>query len=110
MNLISSLSKLVQQLEVRASLKTGQVINGKVLELLPQNRAVVQLGAQQVKAQLEVSLTKGITYLFQVSSTDQKIQLKVMSELGETYGKSTVRQLLDKLGIKSTKETHLITN
>ncbi|ASF39448.1 hypothetical protein CEH05_10040 [Halobacillus halophilus] len=110
MNLISSLSKLVQQQEVRALPKTGQVINGKILELLPQNRAVVQLGSQQVKAQLEASLSKGKSYLFQVGSTDQKIQLKVITQLGESQRDSTVKQLLDELGIKPTKENRLLTS
>ena len=110
MNLISSLSKLVQQPDVRAFPKTGQVINGKILELLPQNRAVVQLGSQQVKAQLEASLTKGKSYLFKVGSTDQKIQLKVITQLGESQGNSTVKQLLNELGIKPTKENRLLTS
>ncbi|SFF70213.1 hypothetical protein SAMN05216353_10633 [Halobacillus alkaliphilus] len=110
MNLISSLSKLVQQQEVQASPKTGQVINGKILELLPQNRAVVQLGSQQVKAQLEASLTKGKSYLFQVGSTDHKIQLKVITQSDESQGKSTVKQLLNELGIKPTKENRLLTS
>ncbi|MFZ0371233.1 MAG: hypothetical protein WAM07_16665 [Halobacillus sp.] len=110
MNLISSLSKLVQQPDVRAFPKTGQVINGKILELLPQNRAVVQLGSQQVKAQLEASLTKGKSYLFKVGSTDQKIQLKVITQLGESQGNSTVNKLLNELGIKPTKENRLLTS
>ncbi|MCA1009218.1 hypothetical protein [Halobacillus halophilus] len=110
MNLISSLSKLVQQPEVKAFPKTGQVINGKILELLPQNRAVVQLGSQQVKAQLETSLTKGKSYLFKVGSIDQKIQLKVITQLGDSQGNSTVKQLLNELGIKPTKENRLLTS
>jgi|GEM_PF-4635370 len=110
MNLISSLSKLVQQPGVRAFPKKGQVINGKIQELLPQNRAVVQLGSQKVTAQLEASLSKGKSYLFQVGSTDQKIQLKVITQLGESQRNSTVKQLLNGLGIKPTKENRLLTS
>lgn len=99
---ISSLGKMAQTQNVQP--KSGQVIKGKVLELTPGNRAVVQVGKQQVHAQLETSLTKGKSYVFQVMGTEEgMMSLKVVSQAKGMAQSHDVQQLLQGLGLKSTK-------
>ena len=101
---ISSLGKLLNTQQATAAPKTGQVITGKVVELMPGNRAVVQVGKQQVQAQLETSLTNGKSYVFQVTSSDEgMMQLKVISQQKGMAQNLDVQQLLQRLGMKATK-------
>ncbi|MBA2174129.1 hypothetical protein H0266_04350 [Halobacillus locisalis] len=101
---ISSLGKLQNTQQASAAPKVGQVMTGKVVELIPGNRAVVQVGKQQVQAQLETSLTKGKSYVFQVTSShDGMMQLKVISQQKGTAQRLDVNQLLQGLGMKATK-------
>ncbi|MCA0983345.1 hypothetical protein LCL89_04685 [Halobacillus yeomjeoni] len=78
-NIISSLGKLLESNVVSNQPKRGHVLSGKVQQLYPDNRATVQIGKQQVNAQLETPLTKGRTYLFKVVSNEEMLHLKVLS-------------------------------
>lgn len=53
------------------TLRQGQVMLGKIKELLPNNVAVVQFGQHQVVANLEVPITADQSYLFEVVSTGE---------------------------------------
>lgn len=62
------------------TLRQGQVMLGKIKELLPNNVAVVQFGKHQVVANLEVPITADQSYLFEVVSTGDLPQLSVVSQ------------------------------
>lgn len=62
------------------TLRQGQVMLGKIKELLPNNVAVVQFGQHQVVANLEVPITADQSYLFEVVSTGELPQLSVVSQ------------------------------
>lgn len=80
------------------------MVTGKVLKLYPNQRALVQLGNQQVTAQLEAALTLNGRYLFQVKSNDQMVQLQVMNEVGMQQSDKQTTQILQQLGISFSKE------
>ncbi|UOR12741.1 hypothetical protein [Halobacillus amylolyticus] len=61
-------------------LQVGQMIPGKIVELLPGQRAMIQMGNRQLQAQLEVPLKDGERYMFQVTSTGgSALKLKMIS-------------------------------
>lgn len=62
------------------TLRQGQVMLGKIKELLPNNVAVVQFGKHQVVANLEVPITADQSYLFEVVTTGDLPQLSVVSQ------------------------------
>lgn len=62
------------------TLRQGQVMLGKIKELLPNNVAVVQFGNNQVVANLEVPIIADHSYLFEVVSTGDLPQLSVVSQ------------------------------
>ncbi len=62
------------------TLRQGQVMLGKIKELLPNNVAVVQFGNNQVVANLEVPIIADHSYLFEVVSTGDLPQLNVVSQ------------------------------
>ncbi|MCA0969158.1 hypothetical protein LCM20_00980 [Halobacillus litoralis] len=100
-SIISSLGKMAASQSVQP--KSGQVLKGKVVEMMPGNRAVIQVGKQQVQAQLEAPLTKGKAYVFQVMGKEEgMMRLKVVSQ-AQTGEKLDVQALLQRLGMKATK-------
>ncbi|KYG35079.1 hypothetical protein [Alkalihalobacillus trypoxylicola] len=50
----------------KLALKEGQVLQGKVMQLFPQNMAKISLQGQTMMAKLEVGLTLGHSYWFEV--------------------------------------------
>src|SRR5690625_7613846 len=62
------------------TLRQGQVIMGEIKEILPNNVAVVQFGKHQMTAQIEIPITAGQPYLFEVLSTEEMPQLRVLTE------------------------------
>ncbi|MTW86650.1 hypothetical protein F3157_13415 [Virgibacillus dakarensis] len=85
-------------------LRQGQIIQGKVLHLYPNNKAQIQIGTQKMIAQLEASLTIGETYHFQVQATDDIIRLKVLGDKVKSNMTDNVMNLLKQLGLKATKQ------
>ncbi|SDJ02233.1 hypothetical protein [Salimicrobium halophilum] len=87
------------------ALSAGKVINGKVAELLPKNRAIVDIGGKQVHARLETSLTKGQNYLFQVQPGKEPIHLKVLAN--QPGGDETVslQKWMQSHGMKANNQT-----
>ncbi|SIS37699.1 hypothetical protein [Salimicrobium flavidum] len=102
-NMFQSLQKV--QKATPPSLNAGKVINGKVTELLPGNKAIVDIGGRQVNARLETSLTKGGNYLFQVQAQKNPVHLKVVSN--EAKGNETVslQKWMQAHGIKVNSQT-----
>lgn len=65
--------------------RPGQIFYGQVTKLFPNQMAQVQIGAEKVIAKLEIPLTLGDKYWFQVQPGEGKIHLKVLSsEQGTT--------------------------
>ncbi|UOQ85559.1 hypothetical protein [Gracilibacillus salinarum] len=85
-------------------LRTGQILNGKVLELYPGQRAAIQLGGKQIIAQLETSLSSKQSYLFQVTAVGQLTQLKKITETPTQHRNMISDQLLQQLGVANQKE------
>ncbi|MEF3328544.1 hypothetical protein [Oceanobacillus oncorhynchi] len=85
------------------NLKTGDILQGTVKRLFPNQRAAIQIQGSQLIAQLEASLSVGGKYFFQVTSHEGKMpELKVMT--GEQHnGQQMIRHLLQQLGIKENK-------
>ncbi len=58
------------------SLKPGQMISAKVLELFPNQKATIQVNGKEIVAQLETALTAKKSYLFQVISAGDVTRIK----------------------------------
>lgn len=98
---IDSLSKLTLSNEQK--LRPGQIIQGKVLKLFPENKAEILLGKERLIASLEVGLQAGSKYHFQVQSASEFIELKVLGEKLQGQGEVDIAKLLNQLGLKQSK-------
>jgi ABC-type uncharacterized transport system YnjBCD ATPase subunit len=98
-------SQLSNLKEGTLHLRTGQIIQGNIHKLFPNNKAQIQLGTNKLIAQLEASLEVGARYHFQVKSTDNVILLKVLGDSLDSGHNSQMNylHLLRQLGIKHTK-------
>ncbi|SES74705.1 hypothetical protein SAMN05216389_10226 [Oceanobacillus limi] len=85
------------------NLRTGQIVQGKINKLFPNNKAQIQLGSQQFIARLEASLTIGANYHFQVNASDSLIHLKVIGDQLKNKERTDTLTLLQQLGLKGTK-------
>lgn len=102
MVLQNQLSKLKEPAQ---TLRLGQIIQGHILKLYPNNKAHIQLGMMQLIAQLEASLEIGNKYHFQVQSMENMTHLKV---LGDPLPKRAPNEmnatiLLRQIGLNNTK-------
>ena len=87
------------------SFKPGQILNGKILKLFPNNMATLQIGSQKVVAQLEASLVANEKYWFQVQSGEGKVRLKVMGRVENTgHSEVPIAGLMKELSIPVNKE------
>lgn len=89
----------------RKSFQPGQVFQGRIAKLFPNQIAEVQVGNQKLIAKLEVPLLAGEKYWFQVQKGEGKLHLKVLPL--EDTGKgatSSVPALLKQLNLASSKE------
>lgn len=88
-----------------ASLRPGQIINGKIIKLYPDQIAQVQIGSQKMIAQLETPLSANERYWFQVQSGEGKVHLKVIAS-GADDGKQpdNLTRILGEFSIPPTKE------
>ena len=84
-------------------LTTGMIVQGQVLKLYPNQKALIQIGGQQMVAQLEASLTIGQRYQFQAQVTDQTVVLKVLGEGTAGGNDQGIQSMLQKLGLSVGK-------
>lgn len=91
----------------KQNFQAGQVFQGKVLKLFPNQTAEVQVGSQKVIAQLEIPLTAGERYWFQVQQGEGQVHLKVLTE-GKGTGNSNLEALLKQFSIPETKTSSAI--
>lgn len=89
-------------------LRPGQIVQGEILKLYPNNKAQIQLGSKKMVAQLEASLTTDGKYHFQVQATEDVIHLKVLGKQLQTNLHTNVKYLLHQLGLKTTKPTQAL--
>ena len=85
------------------TLRPGQIIQGKIVKLYPNNNAEILLGSQKMIAQVKTPLTIGEKYHFQVQATDDILHLKVLGEQLKREEKVNIKHLLQQLGLKTTK-------
>ena len=92
----------LQSLSLPLTLKVGQMVQGKVLKFLPQNRAFIQVGNQTVIADLKNALQLNERYLFQVKQVTPQVHLQVVTAKPIRTEHDTIQQLLRKWGFKET--------
>ena len=93
------------------SLRQGQVMLGKIKEILPNNVAVVQFGKHQVTAKLEVPINLDQPYLFEVISVGEIPQLRVLTESNSNQSISgQLEQILANLNLNPTREQRQFIN
>ena len=102
---IKQATHLHQLREQAIRFKKGDMIRGKILQLLPNQTAKIQIGSHFIMARLEAPLVSGEQYFFQVEQTTHPFHLKVIhhTNTSQTTGKS-VQDLLRQLGLTPTKE------
>ncbi|PLR97292.1 hypothetical protein [Bacillus sp. T33-2] len=102
---IEALLKQTQSLPIKTSaFRPGQMVNGKVTRLYPDQMAEVQIGSQKVFAQLETPLSANERYWFQVQPGNGKIHLKVISAISMDPRGEPFAGLLTELGLAASKE------
>lgn len=93
--------KQAQQSQQERNFRPGEVVTGRITKFFPDNKALLQIGAQQVIAQLQTSLTAGTTYWFEVKEGGER---PLMQVLPQTAGKQAdVSQLIELAGMKPNK-------
>ncbi|MBU8877814.1 hypothetical protein BGM26_02260 [Bacillus sp. FJAT-29790] len=86
------------------SFRSGQIVNGKVLKLYPNQIASVQIGSHKVIAQLETPLSVNDRHWFQVQAGEGKVHLKVFETPSENGKPPMVENLLKQLTLPVSKE------
>ena len=105
MNMVSSVRHaFVQQKKQPISLREGQIIQGKITKIYPNNRAAIQIGNHKLIAEITTSLSVGKQYFFQVQKADN-VQLRVLGEQHATnkITNMDVALILQQLGLKANK-------
>ncbi|MBT2681336.1 hypothetical protein J7E38_20435 [Bacillus sp. ISL-35] len=96
--------KTTQQTKI-TEFRPGQIINGKIIKLYPDQVAEVQIGNQKMVAQLEVPLSANERYWFQVQPGEGKVHLKLISSSAEEKGQpGNLARVLAEFGLQPTKE------
>lgn len=95
----SRLSQIVSE----QPLRPGQVVQGEVLKLYPEQKARIHIGARQFIAQLQASLSLGARYHFRVERSDDLIHLKVLGQQLKKQNKDDAVTLLQQLDLKPSK-------
>lgn len=88
------------------SLYPGQMINGKILKLFPDNLALLQIGQSKIFAELKAPVELDSTYLFQVKTNTPKLELKMIEPLRSTQES----QVLEALTIPNTHHNKQLAN
>ncbi|MFP7494099.1 hypothetical protein SFC66_09960 [Terribacillus saccharophilus] len=95
------LPALQSQLQSQNNLQAGQIVTGKIAKFFPDNKALLQIGAKQIIAELQTSLSAGSAYWFEVKEGGERPRLQV---LPQAAGKQPdVNQLIELTGHKPSK-------
>lgn len=96
--------KTTQQVKT-AEFRPGQIINGKILKLYPDQVAEVQVGNQKMIAKLETPLSANERYWFQVQPGEGKVHLKVIGSGSEDKVQpGSMAKILGEFAMQPTKE------
>ncbi|MBS4172501.1 hypothetical protein [Bacillus sp. FJAT-49736] len=111
--MLTSIMNTLQQLNINQptaalSFQKGKIFFGTVKNIYPNDFALVQIGKQNLLAQLEAAITNGESYWFQVDSDEGDIQLKLLSK--QDQGGSNISAILKHLALPPTKENTEITS
>lgn len=93
------------------SLKENQIVQGRVLKLFPDQKALIQLGQSKLVAQLETSISTNENYWFRVGgSLKQGISLKMLKqvEYDKNSKQEAARDLVQLFHQKPSKENILL--
>lgn len=91
----------IKQQQIENEIRPGQIIQGSIRKLHANNKALIQLHARSLTAQLEAVLTVGKRYFFQVQKIDNAIHLKVLREQGQNG--NAVKGILQDLNLPVSK-------
>lgn len=89
--------------DTQRKLRPGQIVQGKILKIYPNNKAHIQLGIQRMVAQLEAPLDVANNYHFQVKSIDDVIHLKILGKALSNRTESNIASLIHSLGLKMNR-------
>ncbi len=103
--LVQSLLRQEKTSESRVlAFRPGQIFNGKVLKLYPNQIAEVQVGTQKVIAHLETPLSVDERHWFQVQAGDGKVHLRVLDTSNGVGKPSSVDALLSQMNLQVSKD------
>ncbi len=91
------------QSDKKLSLSRGQIVRGTIEQLHPDQMATIKMGKQSVAAKLEVPVEKGQSYVFEVTSSGDIPELKMVEQQAVKQDAS-LGALLKKMGVPVTKE------
>ncbi|MDF0725204.1 hypothetical protein PY093_00605 [Cytobacillus sp. S13-E01] len=110
-NMIQSMLKSANIGQSHAlAFKKGQIFQGRVVKLYKDDIAQIQVGKLKLVAKLQAPLSIDNQYLFQVQPSKEQTELKILDRVKENssmnMGNSNkpATQIMQKLGLKSTKE------
>jgi len=92
-----------QQSQTKIALSKGQIVKGTIEQLHPDQMATIKMGNQSVAAKLEVPVEKGQSYVFEVTSSGDIPELK-MVEPQAVKQEASLGALLKNMGVPVTKE------
>ncbi|MCM3441116.1 hypothetical protein [Metabacillus halosaccharovorans] len=94
----------------KLTLTNNQVVQGQVLKLFPDQKALIQIGQSKLVAQLEASLSSLDRYWFRVKGSEQQgLQLKIIKKVNHLTNQSVAKDLLTMFQQKISKENILLT-
>ena len=96
-------AKFLHKTSSRQVLRPGQIIQGEVVKIHPDQLAEIKLGEEHLIAKLEVGLVLGEKYYFQVTSNTKFPELRVIGEAKKDGYSNEMSDLLNTLGIKNNK-------
>lgn len=109
-HIMDSLRSLNKSSNLDSSLKQGQIVTGKVVKLFPNQQAQIQVGNQQLNAQLEAPLNLNSRYWFQVTSTENIVNLKVLSEIQMKQNIPNMTSFFNQFDLALTKDRKAFVN
>ncbi|HHY74608.1 MAG TPA: hypothetical protein GX497_15555 [Bacillus bacterium] len=91
------------------NLKAGDIVNGQIVKLFPDNLALVQIGAMKLNAKVTTPLTENTRYWFQVAASAPVLELKLVDDIQSVTkengkGQAPISYFLEKAGLPETKE------
>ncbi|MGR9050170.1 hypothetical protein ACQ4XT_16200 [Halobacillus faecis] len=103
-HLINSLTRLSAHSALPVEPKSGQLIKGKVIQPLQNNKYVVNMGMKSVEAKVNQPLIKGSSYLFQVEQVEPNLVLRPITVSEERSAPSGLASLLKQVGVQENKD------